>query len=183
VKQRVFLLLAAAGALAAVSSDAASARRKFEAIEAGRLPPGSRVDLSMRELNAWVAEALPDGVRDARLTVTSPGVATGTALIDFGRLRRAQGYSPGWLMSKLLDGERPVSVTARIQSGGGTAKVDVERVQVSAIELDGRTLDFVIQNFLMPMYPNAAVSRPFELGYRIQSLDVRPGTVGVLIGR
>lgn len=137
----------------------------------------------MRELNAWVAEAVPDGVRNARLEVTSPGVATGTAMIDFGRLRRAQGYSPGWLMSKLLDGERPVSVTARIQSGGGTAKVDVERVQVSAIELDGSTLDFVIQNFLLPMYPNAAVSRPFELGYRIQSLDVRSGTVGVLIGR
>jgi hypothetical protein len=114
--------------------------------------------------------------------VTAPGVATGTALIDFGKLRRAQGYEPGWLMAKLLDGERPVSVTVRIRSAAGQATVDVERVEVSGVVLDGRTLDFVIQNFLLAMYPDAAVGRPFELGHRVEKLDVAPSAVGVLIG-
>ncbi len=31
------------------------------------------------------------------------------------------------------------------------------------------------------MYPDAAVGRPFELGHRIEKLDVEPASVGVLI--
>ena len=62
----------------------------------------------------------------------------GTAMVDFGKVRRAQGYHPGWLMSKLLDGERPVSVTARIDSGrrqshgeGGAGEISGFRSTVS----------------------------------------------------
>ena len=61
--------------------------------------------------------------------------------------------------------------------------MDVQRVQVSGLTLDGGTLDFVIQNFLLGMYPDAVVGRPFELGHRIERLDVTPGAVGVVIRR
>jgi hypothetical protein len=61
--------------------------------------------------------------------------------------------------------------------------VEVQRVEVSGISVDGSTLDFLIRNFLIPMYPDAAVNRPFGLGHRIERLDVQPGAVHVLIGR
>jgi hypothetical protein len=44
-------------------------------------------------------------------------------------------------------------------------------------------LEFLIQNFLLAMYPDAAVGRPFEMGHRIEKLDVQPGAVGVVIGK
>ena len=167
-------------------ADYNSAQRKFDLIAGNTLAPGTRVDLTAAELNAWVAHEIPkvapQGFRDPRLELGQQ-IATGTALIDFGKLERAQGYQPGWIMGKLLDGERPVSVRARIRSGGGQATVDVERVEISGIAIDGQALDFLIRNFLLPKYPNAAVGRPFELGNRIDRLDVRPGSVGVLIGR
>ncbi|SPE28187.1 conserved hypothetical protein [Candidatus Sulfopaludibacter sp. SbA3] len=169
--------------LGAVPGDYASAQLKFALIEAGHLRPGARIVLSLNELTAYAEHDVPDGVRNPRLRVTAPGVATGTAMVDFGKVRRAQGYQPGWLLSRLLDGERPVSVTARIQSGGGKATVSVERVEVGGLEIDGKALDFLIQNFLIPMYPEAAVGRPFELGHRIEKLDVQPSAVGVLIGK
>jgi hypothetical protein len=158
-----------------------AARQKFDLIESGRLRPGARVVLTPAELTAYAQHELPAGVTSPRLQIVSPGVVTGTAMIDFGKVRRAQGYRPGWLMSRLLDGDRPVSVTARIQSGGGRATVTVQRVDVGGLEIDGRTLDFLIQNFLIPMYPDAAVGRPFELGHRIDRLDVQPTAVGVII--
>ena len=99
------------------------------------------------------------------------------------KLRRALGYQTGWLMSKLLDGDRPVSVTARIRSAGGRATVDLQRVEISGVAIDGGTLDFLIENVLLPLYPNAVLGRPFELGHRIEKLDVRPAAVAVLIGR
>lgn len=152
-------------------------------INSDRLRAGATVTLTSRELNDYVAHQVPDGVRDTHLEITRPGEATGSALIDFGRVRRAEGHPPSWLMSKLLDGERPVKVTARITSSNGEATVEVERVEISGVVIDGHTLDFLIDNLLLPMYPEAAVGRPFELGHRIERLDVQPAAVGVLIGR
>ena len=162
--------------------DYTSAKQKFDQIEAGALRPGARVTLSPRELDAYVAHEAPAGVRNPRLELHA-GMAKGTALIDFAKVRRAQGHPPGWLLSKLLDGERPVSVTARLQSGNGHATVDVQRVEISGIEIDGGTLDFLIRNFLLAAYPDAVVGRPFELGHRIDRVEVQPGSVGVVIGK
>lgn len=185
MKTRLFGLLAVLSAALAIGTafdDYLSAKQKFGQIETDRLRPGSRVTLTPREIDAWVAREAPAGVRNPRLELQT-GVAKGAALIDFGKVRRAQGHPPGWLMSKLLDGERPVTVTARVRSGNGVATVDVERVEISGITVDGRTLQFLIDNVLLPLYPDAAVGRPFQLGHRIERLDVQPGAVGVVIGR
>ena len=57
------------------------------------------------ELDAWVAHEMPDGVRNPKVVVSTYGVATGSAVVDFAKVRRAQGSPPGWLMEKLLDEE------------------------------------------------------------------------------
>ena len=139
--------------------------------------------LTPRELNAYAEHNLPQGVRNPQVQVIAPEIATGSAMVDFGKLQRSLGYKPGWLLSKLLDGERPVSVTARIRSSGGQATVEVQRVQVSGLQIDGATLDFLIRNVLLPVYPAAVLDRPFDLGHHIRALDVQPRAVGVLIGR
>ena len=169
--------------LGAAPNDYLSAKQKFDLIESDRLRAGSRVELSVRELDAYAEREVPEGVRNPRLQLVAPGVATGTAMMDFGKLRRALGYQTGWLMSKLLDGDRPVSVTVRIHSAAGRATVDLQRVEISGVVIDGGTLDFLIQNIFLPLYPNAVLGRPFELGHRIERLDVGTAAVAVLIGR
>jgi hypothetical protein len=172
-----------AWALAATPADYQSAQRKIDGIESDGLKPGVRVELTPRELNAYAEHYLPEGVRNPQVRVVAPETATGSALVDFGKLQRSLGYQPGWLLSKLLDGERPVSVTARIRSAGGQATVDVQSVQVAGFEIDGATLDFLIRNVVAPVYPGAKVGRAFDLGHRIEALDVQPRAVGVVIGR
>jgi len=172
-----------AGALGAAFSDYDSAKQKLDRIESDRLRSGTRVELTAREMTAWAEREAPKGVRNPQIQLVAPEVASGSALIDFNKLQRAQGYEPGWLMSKLLNGEHPVSVTARIRSANRHATVDVQKVEISGVTIDGKTLDFLIQSFLLPLYPDAAVGRPFELGHRIEKVDVQPASVGVLIGR
>jgi hypothetical protein len=164
----------------------ASAKEKFERIESDRLPAGSRIELSAAELNAYVAHEAPmvtDGVRNPRLELAGDGLAHGTALIDFARVGRSQGHPPGWLLSRLLEGERPVSVSARIRSSGGQATVEVQRVEISGATIEGGALDFLIQHFLLALYPGAVVGHPFALGHRIERLDVRARSVTVVLGR
>lgn len=182
-KRLLWTVLAGLAALRGASNDYLSAQHKFDEISSERLRPGTRITLSMTELNAWVAQEAPGGVRNTRLTVTGPGVAVGSALIDFAKLERSQGRQPGWLMSHLLDGEHPVKVTARVRSGGGEATVDVDRVEIAGMQIDGRTLQFLIENFLLPMYPDAAVGRSFEMGHRIDKLDLQPAGVTVAIAK
>jgi hypothetical protein len=177
----ISILFVAASVAGTSPNDYASAKQKFDSIEGGRLPPGARVLLTYPELNAWAAREVPEGVRNPRLRVSARDLATGAALIDFGKLERSAGRQPGWLMSKILDGERPVTVTARIRSNAGRATVDIQRVEISGIIIDGRTLDFLIQNFLIPMYPDAIVGRPFALSHRIDRIDVSPSAVAVLL--
>ena len=185
---RILLALAllAAPVLSTTSPDYQAVVHKFSLIEHDRLKPGSRVVLTPAELNAYarqeVAEVAPDGVRNARLDL-GPGTATATELIDFGKLRRAEGKPPGRILAYLLDGERPVTITARIRSSGGTATVDVQEVQISGVTIEGRMLDFLIHNYVVQAYPSAKVGEPFALGHRIERLDVQPSAVGVLIGR
>jgi len=172
--------------LGAPSADYLSVKHKFQLIQSEKLRPGSRVTLTSRELNAYVAAEIAEnglqGVRNPKLEL-GDGSATGAALIDFLKLRQASGNQPGWIMSKLLSGERPVRVTARLESAAGRAKVEVDRVEISGVAIDGKTLDFLIQHFLLPQYPDAKVGRPFELSFRIDHLEVKPNAVGVVVGR
>jgi hypothetical protein len=167
----------------AASSEYLSAKRKIDQIESDRLRAGTRLELNQPELNAYVQQEAPDGVRSPHLQVLAPGLVTGSAMIDFNKLRRAQGHEPGWLARHLFEGEHQVSVTARIQSGNGRAQVDVQKAQISGVTIDGRTIDFLVQTFLMPAYPDAVVGQPFEMGHHIDHLDVQPAAVGVVIGR
>lgn len=160
-----------------------SASRKFKLIDSDRLRH-THVAVTAAELNAWVKQEIaanfPQGVREPRL-VLSDGGGTGSLLIDFGKVRRAQGNPPGWLMSRFLDGERPVEVTVRVRSANGHATVDVVGVKVSGLVIEGRVLDFLIHYYLLPNYPDAKVGEPFDLAHNIDRFDVKPAAVDVVI--
>jgi len=172
--------------LGAPTADFVSVRRKLDLIESDQLKPGARVNLTSRELNAYLVNSLtdyvPQGVRDARLEL-GDGSASGSALIDFLKLRQATGNPPGWIMSRLLSGERPVRVTAQVQSGAGLATVNVQRVEISGVAIDGKMLDYLIDTFVIPQFPDAKVGKPFELAHRIDRLEVKPDAVGVVLRR
>ncbi len=187
--RRTALLALTAGLLIlpAATSTADIARRKFERLDAAKLPAGSRVDLSGPELNAWAADEAriyaPGATRNIRL-VLGTGRATGSMLIDFVKLHQATtGESAGWLMKNLFSGERQVTVTARFQSRNHKGRVDVERVEVSGVPVEGATLDFLINNWLRPTFPDVKINEWFDLGLRIDRFTVSPEVVSVFIGK
>ena len=171
--------------LGAADNPYLSAQRKFAEIESERLPAGSRVFLTSSELTAWsrvkAQMVVKQGLRDPRIDLGN-GTASASALVDFLKLKEARGSRPGWLMARLLEGERPVQVTVRITSRTGAATVEVERVAVSGVTIRGSALDFLIRNFLLPYYPKAKIGESFELGHRIDRLEIQPSGVSVVIG-
>lgn len=183
---RILLALTALAALGATGGDYAAAQRKLELIAQGRVPAGGLVVFPEEELNAFVrraaADVAPEGVHNPRLEL-GRNRATGYATIDFSRLQQSGGGPVHWLLERLLGGERPVRIDARIRSGGGQAVVDVDRVEISGRRISGAALDFLVRNFLRAYYPDAKVGQPFELARGVDRLEVDPREVRVVMGR
>jgi hypothetical protein len=157
----------------------------LELIEQERAAANSTVTLNAQEVNAYarvaVEEAVPGAVHEPKVDLRHRE-AVATALVDFEKLQASRGKKPGAIMGWLLRGQRPVSVTTRIESDAGVCRVDILRVEVSGIPIDGRALEFLIDNFLRPIYPEAAIGEPFELRHRVRRIDVAPGRIDVRIG-
>jgi hypothetical protein len=170
--------------LQAANPLAASVTRKLDLIESGRARPGSVIRFSQAELNAWVRVkapmVVPDGFREPRL-ILGNGEATASALIDFLKVRDASGLATNWLVAKLIQGEKPVTVRATMQSAHGRATVHLVSVQIGDLEVSGATLDFLVQNFLLPLYPDAQIDEPFELAASVERIEVTPAAALVYI--
>lgn len=166
-------------------ADYASIKNKFQKIEKGQVKAGSRVPLSTAELNEYVKVELPKvappGIRNPAVHLQGNNLATGRARIDFVKLRSAQGKPPNWFLKTLLQGEHEISVTARVESGGGKATVHLEKVDLEGIPISGSALDFLVQNYLLPNYPDAKIGKPFALNYKMDRLEVAPGTAWVVM--
>jgi hypothetical protein len=173
-----------AGALLTAALTGAAA--KFHGLAIGAYRPGARVAITMSEFNAYLQTEIPatigPGVRNARVETDAGNIARGYVDIDFLKVRQAHGETPNWLMSQFLAGERPVAIKVRVTSGGGKCRVDVLSVSVSGVVAEGRTLDFLINNFVIPTFPDVKIGKDFDLDYKIDRLEIRPGVVYVVLG-
>ena len=169
-------------AAAAIDPLAQEVNRKLDIIQSGRAKPGSVFTFTSAELNAWarakVPAVVPEGVRDPRLELGN-GSATAYALVDFLKVRHSAGEETNWLVSKLIEGEKRVMVRASIQSGNGRATVHLLRVEIGGLAVSGATLDFLIQTFFLPIYPEAKIDEPFELSDRVERIEVTPAAARV----
>src|SRR5271155_1099411 len=94
-----------------------SAETKLDAIENGTVKRGAVILFSLQEINSWarykVPEIVPQGIRNQKVTLgTDTGIAY--ALMDFLKMRHAEGKAGGWLMERLIEGERPVTIAIRV---------------------------------------------------------------------
>ena len=163
---------------------AAAVTRKLDIIQSGKAKPGAVFVFTSAELNAWARvkapESVPEGLRQPRLELGNNS-ATGYALIDFLKARHGAGVETNWLLAKLIQGEKPVKVHARMQSANGRATVHLQRVEIGGLAVSGSTLDFLIHTFFLPLYPNAKIDEQFELADRMDRIEVTPAEARIYI--
>jgi hypothetical protein len=163
---------------------AAGVSQKLDLIESGKAKPGSVFRFTPAELNAWVRVKAPtivqDGFRQPGM-VLGNGEASASALIDFLKVRHANGIESNWLVAKLIQGEKLVKARAGIESAHGKATVHLLRVEIGGLAVTGAPLDFLVENFLLPFYPSARIDEPFELADNVERIAVTPAEVRVYI--
>ncbi len=55
----------------------------------------------------------------------------------------------------------------------------VLRVEIGGLAVTGAPLDFLVQNFLLPFYPNAKIDEPFDLAGNVDRIVVTPAEARV----
>ena len=171
---------AAWAAAETVTPEAAeSAARKFDQIAEAHDSGESfgTVRLSELEANSYVtyelADSIPAGVSDIVLQFT-PGRISGSSVMDFDKLKEGLQTQPHPVAMFLLRGVHTVGVEGSASGINGTGQFQLERVLLDGVELPQMVVDYMIEQYLRPRFPNAAINRPFVLPFSIDGF--RPGT-------
>ncbi len=178
------LLVMALRSLFAADPAYQSAETKLDRLEKQDFKPGEVVEFTQQEVDAWVRvavpEAVPEGIRNPRLELGVDS-ASGSALVDFLKIKQGRGSATNRLLATMLEGEHPLKVSVRVTSGGGRCTVTLTRVELSGAVLEGTVLDLLIKTFFVPLYPDAKVNQPFDLEYNMDRIDFRPDGIRVTL--
>ncbi|MBV8844304.1 MAG: hypothetical protein JO307_15975 [Bryobacterales bacterium] len=125
-------------------------------------------------------EYVPEGIRDEHVELGNDA-AHASAMVDFLRMRQAQGKPTNALLAAIIEGERPLSISVRLQSSGGRCTVNLTRVEIGGVAMEGALLDFLVKTFFLPLFPDAKINEPFDLDYDIERIEIRPEGIRVII--
>ena len=169
----------------ALAEDLASvAQQKIDLIVENRAAPGSVVIFTPAEANAWAHARLPTlvpkGIRNEVLEFGYDTVS-GYALMNFLAVREGLGFKAGAILSRLLEGDRPVKAQVRVVSAKGQATVYLTRFEVNGTVMAGTMLDLLIDDVLRPVYPTAKINQPISLENRVERVEIRPTGIRVVI--
>ncbi len=156
-------------------SAADSAQRKLDRIRsngAKSKPDQTPTVLTEREINSYLMSGrvkLPTGVRSVQF-IGDPGVIRTTAVIDFDRIT-AQQRSNNPLL-QLFSGVHDVHVTSHGQASGGRATLHTDSVDIDGIPVPRIALQYFLDKYVRPKYPEVGLDSTFTLPYRIDTATV-----------
>jgi hypothetical protein len=172
----IFLSLLSANSPAKThSADAASMGQKLRHIESNgqsARPDQTPTVITEQEVNAYLASdnvALPTGVRSVKLE-GQPGTITGSAQIDFDRIREGTRSSNPLL--SVFSGVHDVIVHAHAYGAARQGYVHVDSVSLDGVEVPRFVLQLFVEKYLQPKYPELGLDSRFALPDRVDTATV-----------
>jgi hypothetical protein len=128
--------------------------------------------ITEQEVDAYLASdevALPNGVRSVKLE-GQPGVITGTAQVDFDRIREGSRSSNPLL--SIFSGVHEVVVIAHAYGAARQGYVHVDSVSLDGVEVPRFVLELFVEKYLQPKYPELGLDSRFALLDRVDTATV-----------
>ncbi|HXB21597.1 MAG TPA: hypothetical protein VNV88_09460 [Candidatus Solibacter sp.] len=130
-------------------------------------PDQSPTVMTEEEINDYFAAGrvkLPQGVKKVTLEGHS-GLITGQTLVDFEEIRAGQRSSNPLL--SIFTGTHNVRIEADASAAGGQGKVHVRSVSIDGIDVPRIALEYFINKYIAPKYPNVGMDSTFTLTNKI----------------
>ncbi|HTC95261.1 MAG TPA: hypothetical protein VK699_17580 [Terriglobales bacterium] len=123
--------------------------------------------MTEEEFNDYFAAGrvkLPQGVKRVTFQGQS-GVLTALAIVDFDQIRAGEPSSNALL--SMFSGTHNVRVESDAAGSNGQGKIHVRNVSIDGIDVPPMALEFFINEYLKPKYPNVGMDSEFSLPDRI----------------
>ena len=182
----VLISLAAVAQTAPRRSPAAdSMERKLQYIDQNSRssqPKPAPTVLTEQEVNAWFASPyakLPKGVHSLRV-IGANGQITANASINFDEVKEGRGGGGFNPLMSMFSGTHDVQVIAGAQAQNGNAEVHVQSVSIDDVNIPKMALEFFVDHYLKPKYPNVGLDTTFTPGYRVDSARVGTHQIAIV---
>jgi hypothetical protein len=167
---------AASATEAAYQASADSAERKFAYLEQNgeKAQPDPRpTELTDREINAYLNSGrvkLPAGVSNPQLTASNNSQLNATVRVDFDQVTgERESMNP---LMRLFSGTHDVAANAQAVGIQGEGRVHINSVAIDGINVPHAALEYFVENYIAPKYPNVGLDSRFQLPARIASAVV-----------
>jgi hypothetical protein len=145
------------------------------------VPKPRATTFSQAETNSYLKynakDLLPTGMTQPEITLIGQGRLSGKAIIDLDVVRQ-KSSSGGWFdPTSYLTGKLPVIASGRITTGGGKARFNVDRAEISGVPIPPSFLAQMV-NFFTRTADNpkgSSIDDTFEMPASIQRIDVDAG--------
>lgn len=135
-------------------------------------PDQSPTVLTEDEVNDYLASGrveIPKGVKKVRLQGQS-GKVDAFLTVDFDEIREDQRSANPLL--GLFSGTHNVTVETDAAGSGGQGKVHVRTVRIDDMEVPRMALQYFVEKYITPKYPNVGLDSQFQLPARIDTAVV-----------
>jgi hypothetical protein len=125
------------------------------------------------EINDYLAAGrvkLPQGVKKVTFQGQS-GIVTAFLTVDFDEIKAGRGGPSNPLLS-IFNGTHNVRAEADAVGVGGTGKVHIRTVEIDGVIVPRMALQFFIDRYLRPKYPDIGMDSAFKLPERIDTATV-----------
>jgi hypothetical protein len=184
-RDRVFLFLLVLATFALFAQAArhtpayTSMEKKIAILEAGPQNASQTVNLTQDELNAFLNEGgvqLPKGVSNVKFDLR-PAVLHATSEVNFDQLSEGHGGGGNPIFSALFSGTHDVEAEAQASGTNGEGTVTIQSVKLDGVQVPKSALEYLIQHYVKPKYPQAGMTSTFELPVKIDTAVVQQGQV------
>ncbi len=155
--------------------------KKVEILQANAQRPPAQpqnTDITQDELNGYLAEGgvdLPKGIQDVKVDM-KPAVVHAAATVDFDTISQGHtGSNP--IFSALVSGTHDVEAQAQASGTHGTGTIIVDWVKLDGVQVPRAALEYLMEHYVQPKYPNAGMTTTFSLPLRIDMAVVNTGKV------
>lgn len=173
-------LLTAAGQATQHSADFRSFLQKIAYLRsnaASQHPDPKPVELTDSEANAFFNEGgvrLPVGVSHV-LLAAHPGQIDAHAQVDFDQIMQRRGSNNP--LAGAFTGRHDVHAVSDARAANGIGTIHIQSVELDGVQVPQFALEWFVEHYVTPRYPNLGITSTFKLPLRIDSAVLENGKV------
>ncbi|MGE5114813.1 MAG: hypothetical protein ACM3JB_28455 [Acidobacteriaceae bacterium] len=137
-------------------------------------------NITQDELNAYLTEGgvqIPQGLSNVKIEFV-PGSVHASSEVNFDELSEKEGGGNP-IFSALFSGTHDVEAECQASGSDGRGTVTIQTVKLDGVTIPKAALEYLIQHYVKPKYPQAGMTSTFTLPASIDTAQVQQSQVAL----